>query len=182
MPARKPQPCGVQRSRYGCDFGYGRAVSQVWCHHRPVISECTRLIAAVSRKPTRMARSTLATQLGRRAGGPFRLASVMNALMRRGARGLRKLSLTSDGYSTITRYPKSRWRGRAESRRCRDDGWCDAGGGTIEERKTGLGNQADPRRHTGEGEQVAAQPPAVKPGRNEACFCGSGNKFQKCHG
>jgi len=63
-----------------------------------------------------------------------------------------------------------------------DDGWCDAGDGTIEERKTGLGSQADPRRHTGEGEQVAAQPTAVRPGRNEACFCGSGNRFKKCHG
>ncbi|MDA8101239.1 MAG: SEC-C metal-binding domain-containing protein [Nitrospiraceae bacterium] len=24
-------------------------------------------------------------------------------------------------------------------------------------------------------------PPAVKPGRNEPCWCGSGKKYKKCH-
>jgi len=31
------------------------------------------------------------------------------------------------------------------------------------------------------GEGTVQEAPAVKPGRNDACWCGSGKKYKKCH-
>jgi hypothetical protein len=33
-----------------------------------------------------------------------------------------------------------------------------------------------------DAEYAAAAAPAVKLGRNDPCYCGSGKKFKKCHG
>ena len=48
----------------------------------------------------------------------------------------------------------------------------------IEEGLSGGGNPAIMRK----GQRAAALPSHPEIGRNDACFCGSGKKFKKCHG
>ena len=46
-----------------------------------------------------------------------------------------------------------------------DDEWCDAGDGVVEERKTGVGNQADSRGAPEKGAPVAAAVPGGQTGQ-----------------
>ena len=63
-----------------------------------------------------------------------------------------------------------------------DDEWCDAGDGVLQNGRPASEIKRILGAHRRRAHRLQPQSPAVKPGRNEASFCGSGIKFKKCHG